>query len=127
MSGVPAPSSRRGGPRRRRSPPNDGSLLSLDRLRIERALPRRERYKYVQPRVEPEGEGWKIVSPNCSRNIDAQGGDINIAWFSPNGQGRWLLYARDHVQQRWVLRRAGLTLADALVLVCADTDREYWQ
>ncbi len=103
-------------------------VVDLDRRRIERALAGRSRYKYVQPRVEPmtPGDGWKIVSPNCSRNVDPDGGEIDIAAFEPDGAGRWRLLSRDHAAGTWVLKDEGLTLPQALALVCADTDREFW-
>jgi hypothetical protein len=107
---------------RRSEPP----VVSLDRVRIERALAGRQRYRYVRPRVEPEGMGWKIVSPNCSRNIDPSGGDIDIAWLLPCNQSRWLLHGRDHAQGCWRVMAADLTLADALARVCADPQREFW-
>ena len=111
----------------RRAPRADaGNVLALDQARIERALEQRARYRYVRPRVEREGTGWKIVSPNCSRNIDAAGGEIDIAWFVPSGDGRWLLHARDHQQGRWVLKAAALTLNEALAAVCADPLRNFW-
>ena len=114
--------------RRRRPPPaGTGPVVALDRARIERALGRRARYRYVQPRVEPEGSGWKVVSPNCSRNIDAAGGEIAIAWLVPAGEGRWSLHARDHANGCWVPRAAGLTLHEALGRLCADPLREFWQ
>ena len=115
------------GGRGRPAMPEPGNVLTLDRVRIERGIAQRERYKYVVPRVEREGLGWKIVSPNCSRNIDPQGGEIDIAWLVPTSDGRWLLHARDHAQGCWRLRVAGLTLADALARVCADPAREFWQ
>jgi len=102
-------------------------VLSLDARRIERALDGRTRYKYVQPRVERQGLGWRIVSPNCSRNVDAQGGDIDIAWLVPRSGGGWLLYSRDHVQDCWQLRRQEESLAALLAFLCADPDREFWQ
>lgn len=94
--------------------------------RIERALGQRSRYKYVQPRVEPEGRGLKVVSPNCSRNIDAGGGEIDIAWLVPLNEGGWLLYARDHAAGCWRLSRQG-ALAELLDALCADPAREFWQ
>lgn len=96
-------------------------------LRILVALGARQRYRYVTPRVEREGPGWKIVSPNCSRNVDVTGGEIDIAWLVPCNEGRWLLHARDHVHGCWVVKAADLTLGDALARVCADPAREYWQ
>lgn len=102
-------------------------VLALDRARIARALARRERYKYVRPRVEREGLGWKVVSANCSRRVDPAGGEIGIAWLVPAGNGRWLLHARDHAHGCWVLKAAGLRLDEALQRLCSDPQREFWQ
>lgn len=102
-------------------------VLALDRARIARALARRQRYKYVKPHVEREGLGWKVVSPNCSRSVDASGGEIAIAWLVPGSNGQWLLHARDHVQGCWVLKASGLRLDEALGRLCADPKREFWQ
>ena len=109
------------------------AVLDLDRLRIARALHRRIRYKYVQPRVVREGLGWKVVSPNCSRNVDPQGGEIDIAWLQPGPAGTnglpafWLLHARDHVQGCWALKLRAPTLPDALDRLVQDPHREFWQ
>lgn len=115
-------------PRAQRPPPPVAmnSVFELDRTRIERALAARSRYKYVQPRVERHDGGWIIASPNCSRNVDAQGGEILIAWFEPDGSGRWRVHARNHAAGRWQRKAQGLTLPAALALVCADLQREYW-
>ncbi|HLO93602.1 MAG TPA: hypothetical protein VK195_04735 [Burkholderiaceae bacterium] len=103
-----------------------GLVLPLDALRIERALARRQRYKYVHPRVVSEGGGWKIVSPNCSRNVHPEGGEIDIAWLLPAGQADWQLHARDHAQGCWRLRRQS-PLHELLALLCADPAREFWR
>jgi hypothetical protein len=102
------------------------NVLALDVRRIEKALRERARYKYVHPRVEREGLGWKIVSPNCSRNIDPQGGEIDIAWLVPSSQGGWLLYSRDHSLDCWQLRGRG-ALPALLAQLSADPQREFWQ
>jgi hypothetical protein len=102
-------------------------VVVLAPVHILFGIAQRRRYKYVQPRVEREGLGWKIVSPNCSRNIDPSGGEIDIAWFVPANEGAWLLYARCHAHACWVLKASGLALAAALATVCEDTRREYWQ
>ena len=112
---------------RRVRPRAGGVVVALVARRIERALAARTRYKYVRPRVEAEGAGWKIVSPNCSRNIDPDGGEIDIAWFVPAAGARWDLHARDHAAAAWRLTAAGVTLDDALARVCADAAREYWR
>ena len=104
------------------------AVMSLDARRIANALDGRTRYKYVSPRVVREGLGWKIVSPNCSRNIDPEGGEIDIAWLVPDAAGGgWLLHARDHAQQCWQLRRREPSLAPLLAHLCADPQREFWQ
>ena len=66
------------------------------------------------------------VSPNCSRNVDAQGGEIDIAWLVPHSGG-WLLFSRDHAQDCWRLRGQDQVLFALLAHLCADPDREFWQ
>ncbi|MBI5259858.1 MAG: hypothetical protein HY855_25385 [Burkholderiales bacterium] len=114
------------GPRRGPQAVGAGGVVALDAVRILQALAQRERYKYVMPRIEPEGEGWKVISPNCSRNIDAAGGEIPIAWLQPGAGGLWTLHARDHAAGRWVAKAVGLTLGEALARLCADSGREFW-
>lgn len=109
--------------------PGPGQVHSLVQLRIERALQRRERYKYVHPLVQAEGSGWKVLSANCSRTVDRQGGVIPIAWLAPTaatGAGLWSLHARDHAHGCWRLEAWGLSLDEALARLCADPRREFW-
>jgi hypothetical protein len=110
----------------RRRPAPSGHVVDLSALRIARVLARRSRYRYVAPRVEREGPGWRIVSPNCSRNIDPAGGEIAIAWLVPGTEGLWQLHGRDHAAQCWRAVAAGLTLEQALQQVCDDPLREFW-
>ncbi len=105
-------------------------VVDLVRARIERALPQRQRYKYVQPRVVAARSGWQVLSPNCSRNVRADGGEILIAWLQPaaGGQaGLWHLHARDHGAERWRRKLSAAPLAQALALLCDDTQRQFWQ
>jgi hypothetical protein len=110
-----------------------GHVFVLDRVRIEVALEARARYKYVRPRVLREGLGWKVVSPNCSRSINPAGGEIDIAWLVPTQSadtglpGGWLLHARDHAQDCWVLKLLAPNLANALERLVTDPLREFWQ
>lgn len=101
-------------------------VVPLERVRIEKALATRERYKYVQPRVEREGAGWKVVSPNCSRTVNADGGEIDIAWLVPTGTGAWQLHARDHARGTWVPKAQASNLDEALAKLCADVLHEFW-
>jgi hypothetical protein len=123
-TGKAARSTRR--PARSRAASAAGKVLDLDARRIEKALEQRSRYKYVRPRVEREGLGWKVVSPNCSRNIDPRGGEIDIAWLVPSHQGGWLLYSRDHHLGCWRLRGRD-TLPALLQRLGSDPQREFWQ
>lgn len=102
-------------------PPGD-----LIAARIMRMIGQRRRYRYVRPRVLRDGDGWKIVSPNCSRNIDPQGGEIDIAWFVPLANGRWQAHARDHACAAWVRQGEPGPLPDVLSVVCADPSRVFW-
>lgn len=111
----------------RQPAPAAGPVLDLMQARIARALRSRSRYRYVQPRVLPAGRGWQISSPNCSRNVRADGGEILIAWLQPAAGGLWRLSARDHAAQRWVRKLGPVALADALEHLCRDPAREFWQ
>ena len=124
MSPSRARSTSRGSGRRRGRAV--GGVLQLDVARIERALGDRVRYRYVVPRVEPASPGWRIVSPNCSRNVDPDGGEIDIAWFEPVEGGRWLVHARDHAARAWRPHVGARTLAAAVACVCEDPDRVFW-
>lgn len=100
------------------------AVLDLDLARIERALARRERYRYVQPRVLREGTGFRVLSPNCSRSIDEGGGEIEIARLEPLRDG-WVLMARDHARCEWRVNATG-PLPRLLRLLAADPSREFW-
>ncbi|NTV09755.1 MAG: DUF3024 domain-containing protein [Zoogloea sp.] len=96
------------------------------RRRLEKALDVRGRYRYVRPRVLPEeGGGWRVVSPCCSRNVDREGGEIDIAWFEPVGDG-WRVYARNHEASAWVPYAHAPTLNELIDQVCADPLRIFW-
>ncbi len=103
--------------------PND-----VDRKRIERALAGRERYRYVTPAVRPAARGYRIESPCCSRNIDENGGTIDIAWIEYVPEtGRWRLYRRDHGQNGWEYHAGYATLAALLSELNQDRRRVFWQ
>ncbi|MGE4483143.1 DUF3024 domain-containing protein [Acidocella sp.] len=100
----------------------------LDKRRIERALERRARYRYVSPRVVGVESGYKVESPCCSRNIDTQGGIIDIALLAYHARERlWGLYRKNHEADEWLLVDALETLPEALNILAEDTDRRFWQ
>lgn len=93
---------------------------------IERALRSRLRYRYVQPRVVREPDGYRVESPCCSRNVEPRGGVIDIAWLARDMNDMWRLHARDHVAGRWVEQCASLDLPMLLDLLCVDAARVFW-
>ena len=103
--------------------PND-----VDRKRIERALAKRARYRYVSPTVRPAQDGYLITSPCCSRNVDPQGGEIDIAWleFEPR-QGNWRLLRKDHATGAWVQFWKYPSLMTLLDYLNQDPERLFWQ
>jgi hypothetical protein len=99
----------------------------FDHRRIERALGARERYRYVTPRVvaDIDEHGYRIESPCCSRNVEPDGGIIDIAllkYLKPH----WLLYRKDHEYSTWVLHNVTGTLHEALEAVLHDCERVFW-
>lgn len=99
----------------------------MDWRRIERALEKRVRYRYVRPVVEPEENGYRITSPCCSRNIDPSGGCIDIARLEYDELfDRWILYSKDHARGIWVWQAEG-RLHHLMVLLNADPQRTFWQ
>jgi hypothetical protein len=99
----------------------------LDRRRITRALAQRARYRYVSPHVEIESDSYRIVSPCCSRTIDAQGGQIDIAKLEfDERRGLWRLHARNHDERCWEPRAEG-KLHEMLTLLKQDPKREFWR
>jgi hypothetical protein len=100
----------------------------LDRKRIERALERRKRYRYVSPSVRPVEGGYLIESPCCSRNVDPEGGCIDVALLQyAAGPARWRLYRKQHDQGLWHLHATFNRLMELLKEVNADPLRLFWQ
>jgi hypothetical protein len=103
--------------------PND-----LDRKRIERALKARKRYRYVTPRVATTVGGYRIESPCCSRNIDRDGGVVEVALLLHDADGAgWQLFRRDHGNGLWQLDSSHERLPAALARLNEDIDRSFWQ
>ncbi|MCX7175780.1 MAG: DUF3024 domain-containing protein [Proteobacteria bacterium] len=99
----------------------------LDRRRVERALKLRARYRYVTPHVEVEAGGFRIVSPCCSRNVDPEGGSIDIARIEYDARlAVWRLYSKNHATAEWEQQAEG-RLHDVLDLLKEDPQRVFWQ
>lgn len=100
----------------------------LDRRRIERALAGRRRYRYVSPSVHATDGGYLIKSPCCSRNVDPDGGVVDIALVEyARGPQPWRLYRKDHRARQWHLHAFFRRLVDLLEQVNADPQRLFWQ
>jgi hypothetical protein len=100
----------------------------LDRRRIERALEARKRYRYVTPSVDPIGGGYVIRSACCSRNVDPQGGIVDVAlllWVP--GAQPWQLYRKHHEARQWLLHSLHQRLAQLLEQLNTDPQRQFWQ
>lgn len=99
----------------------------VDRKRIEKTLAERERYKYVAPSVLPDEDGYLVRSPCCSRTVDPDGGDIDIARIEYQSGGFWRLYQKDDANLRWRAHSEYLSLPVLLARLIADPKREFWR
>lgn len=108
----------------RRPPhPND-----LDRKRIERALAQRKRYRYVLPSVLAVTDGYRIESPCCSRNVDPDGGVVDVALLIYDADRvAWQLFRKDHDKDAWEFDSTFERLVDLLELLTIDAERKFWQ
>ena len=102
--------------------PND-----VDRKRVERALAQRQRYRYVSPQVRKETGGYRIESPCCSRNVDQNGGVIDIARLEYLEWCAWRLYHKDHRHAEWVVEGEYTTLTAVLRRLNEDPERIFWR
>ncbi|WOH52321.1 MULTISPECIES: DUF3024 domain-containing protein [unclassified Bradyrhizobium] len=100
----------------------------LDRKRIERALGSRKRYRFVSPNVKPVRGGYLIESPCCSRNIDKDGGLIDVALIHYDMvSGMWKLFRMNHAQGIWEFYSIYLRLTSAIEDLNTDPERRFWQ
>jgi hypothetical protein len=116
---VAAPQGQAGQP----SQPNE-----FDFRRIERALEKRKRYRYVSPTLLRTANGYRIQSPCCSRNIDPDGGVVDIALLLFDGRSKnWRLLRKEHARGVWEFERAFDRLTELLDFLNDDPDRRFWQ
>jgi hypothetical protein len=82
----------------------------------------------VTPVVQPIPGGYLVVSPCCSRNIDSNGGIIDIARIEYiAASGLWQLYHKDHQQGIWKLHSDAQTLQKLITCLNEDPSRVFWQ
>jgi hypothetical protein len=100
----------------------------MDRRRIVKALERRKRYRYVTPEIHDLESGYLIQSSCCSRNVDPDGGIIDIARIEYHiGHQRWWLFHKNHEIGHWIMHGEYTSLAQILELLKQDPDRRFWQ
>jgi hypothetical protein len=103
--------------------PND-----LDFKRIERSLESRKRYRYVTPILLRTAGGYRIQSPCCSRNIDPDGGVVDIALLLFDDRNEsWRLLRKNHDLGTWELDSIYERLAEVLRYLNDDPERRFWQ
>jgi hypothetical protein len=107
---------------------NPSQPNEFDLRRIERALSKRRRYRYVTPILLKTANGYRIQSPCCSRNIDPDGGVVDIALLLYDDQnGGWRLLRKDHAAGVWEFDRAFERLTELLDYLNEDSERRFWQ
>lgn len=100
----------------------------VDLRRIRRLLEKRERYHYVSPSVQRDFDGYRIVSPCCSRNVDQNGGVIDIALIEYDSSTKsWILYRKDHPRNIWTAYMQAKQLHQLMDSLNIDSDRVFWQ
>jgi hypothetical protein len=95
------------------------------RRRIMRALSERKRYRYVKPAITQTADGWLITSPCCSRNVDPDGGVIDIARLICRAE-EWTLMTRDAARTGWIEHATEARLDLLLQILCEDKERVFW-
>lgn len=96
----------------------------LDRKRIERALISRKH----SPSVTPVKAGYLIESPCCLRNIENDGGQIDVALFHYDAvSGIWKLFFKNHARGSWKFYSIFHRLASAIDELNTDPERLFWQ
>jgi len=100
----------------------------FDFRRIQRALEKRKRYRYVSPILLRTANGYRVQSPCCSRNIDPDGGVVDIALLLFDDRSRnWRLLRKEHTSGVWEFERAFDRLAELLDYLNEDPERRFWQ
>ena len=86
------------------------------------------RYRYVTPLLLKTANGYRIQSPCCSRNVDPDGGVIDIALLIfDERKGNWRLLRKDHAVGVWELDSEFPRLAELLAHLSEDAERRFWQ
>ena len=100
----------------------------IDLMRVTRSLEQRERYRYVTPTVLPVADGYLVRSPCCSRNVDPEGGEIDVALLQWDDAAReWSLSRRDHEAECWIEDGRFARLGELLMRLNTDPARQFWQ
>lgn len=100
----------------------------LDLRRILRILKKRERYRYVTVNIAPSENGYRILSPCCSRNIAPGGNLIDIALIEYDKSAKaWALFSKVHELNEWRLHHRSGSLTSLVEYLIADPAKDFWQ
>ena len=114
--------------RRSEAPARSRHPNELDLMRVERSIAQRARYRYVEPTVTPVVDGYLIRSACCSRKIDPEGGEIDVALLQWNETtGEWLLLRKDHDAGCWLEDSRFARLPELFNRLNADPQKLFWQ
>lgn len=99
----------------------------IDLMRITRSIEQRERYRYVSPTVGTVVGGYLVRSPCCSRTVDPDGGEIDVAMMIWDENRReWTLLRRDHALECWLEDGRFARLGELLERLKTDPARIFW-
>jgi len=105
-----------------------GQPNEFDFRRILRALEQRRRYRYVTPSLLKTANGYRIQSPCCSRNVDPDGGVVDVALLLFDAdKGNWRLLRKDHALGVWEFDSEFPRLTELLAHLNEDPERRFWQ
>jgi len=114
--------------RRSEAPARSRHPNELDLMRVERSIARRSRYRYVRPTVLPVVDGYVIRSACCSRKIDSEGGEIDVALLQWNEAScEWSLLRKDHDNGCWLEDSRYARLPELFIRLNADPQKLFWQ
>ena len=109
-------------------PGNSRHPNELDLRRIAQMLEKRARYRYVSVSVIPATNGYRVVSPCCSRTVDPGGGLIDIALIEFNEPTKqWKLFNKLHERNEWQLHLRTDKLRALIDCLNEDSARLFWQ
>ena len=73
-------------------------------------------------------DGYRIEAPCCSRNIDPDGGVVDVALLLyDEDASAWQLFRKDHKKRTWEFHSDHDRLVELLDQLNIDPERAFWQ